>query len=73
MRSRIDVLTSIDGLDFIEAFASPVTQDIAGRPVPFLGRTSLVQYKRAAGRPKDLADLALLDEVERDVDAARGR
>jgi len=28
--------------------------------VPFVGRAALIANKRASGRPKDLADLALL-------------
>jgi len=33
-----------------------------GQRVPVLGRTDLIRNKRASGRAKDLADLALLAE-----------
>lgn len=60
---RIDILTSISGIDFDEAWPSAVTQDVAGVPVPFLGRAALVQNKRASGRAKDIADLEALGEI----------
>jgi hypothetical protein len=59
---RIDVLTSIDGVGFDEAWAGRTEVSVEGLVVPFLGRAALVKNKTAAGRPKDLADLALLDE-----------
>jgi hypothetical protein len=59
---RIDVLTSISGVGFEEAWADRVTHDVAGLRVPFLGRASLVANKRASGRAKDLADLEALGE-----------
>ena len=31
------------------------------REVPFLGRDDLIRNKRASGRPKDLADLDILE------------
>ncbi len=57
---RIDILTRIDGVSFDEAWAGRVAVDIAGMRVPFLGRDELIRNKRAAGRAKDLTDLALL-------------
>ncbi|MEQ1502644.1 MAG: nucleotidyl transferase AbiEii/AbiGii toxin family protein [Myxococcota bacterium] len=60
---RIDVLTRIDGVSFDEAWSGRATRTIDAMAVPFLGRAELVRNKRAAGRPKDLADLALLDEA----------
>lgn len=59
---RIDVLTSISGVGFEEAWATRATHDVAGHAVPFLGRVALVANKRAAGRAKDLADLEALGE-----------
>ena len=58
---RIDVLTEISGVDFDEAWASRLTQPIAGLAVPFLGREALLRNKRASGREKDLGDVALLE------------
>jgi hypothetical protein len=59
---RIDLLTSISGVSFGEAWPMRVTHEVEGLQVPFLGRASLVQNKRAAGRAKDLADLEALGE-----------
>ena len=59
---RIDVLTSISGLSFDEAYPDHVTRDIGGLTIPFLGRAALVRNKRASGRTKDLADLEALGE-----------
>lgn len=57
---RIDILTDITGVDFDGAWERRVTAVIEGRPLPFLGRQDLVANKRAAGRPKDLADVDAL-------------
>lgn len=36
---------------------------IDGVAIAFLGKAEYVRSKRAAGRPKDLADLAMLQEA----------
>jgi hypothetical protein len=61
---RIDVLTRIDGVTFDEAWATRDVRVVDELRVPFLGREALLRNKRAAGRPKDLADVALLDEAK---------
>lgn len=33
-----------------------------GREIPFIGRGALLKNKKAAGRPKDVADVARLEE-----------
>jgi hypothetical protein len=58
---RIDVLTSIDGVEFAPAWAARVETELGGLRVPVLSRKHLVQNKRATGRPQDLADLAWLE------------
>ena len=57
---RIDVLTSVSGLAFAEAWEDRLEQEVDGQRVPFLGRTSLIRNKQASGRPKDLGDLDAL-------------
>jgi hypothetical protein len=59
---RIDILTSIEGVDFDEAWAQRVEVEIEGLKIPVIGRSHLIQNKRAAGRPQDLADVARLEE-----------
>jgi hypothetical protein len=59
---RIDVITSISGVSFDEAFSGRVSGRLAGIDVSVIGRDELIANKRAAGRPKDLADLEVLLE-----------
>jgi hypothetical protein len=60
---RIDVLTSISGVGFDEAWADRVIHEVDTLAVPILGRASLVLNKRASGRSKDRADLEALGEA----------
>jgi len=60
---RIDVLTSISGVEFDEAWPDRVTHELDGLAVPFLGRAALIRNKRASGRTKDRADLEALGEA----------
>jgi hypothetical protein len=57
---RIDVLTSIDGVDFEAAWPERVLVSVDGLEVPVISRRHLVANKRATGRPQDLADIARL-------------
>jgi hypothetical protein len=59
---RIDILTSISGVEFDQAWPNRVEQQVGPVTVPFIARADLVRNKRATGRPKDLADLAALGE-----------
>lgn len=62
---RIDLLTSIDGVTWKSAWAGRLRSHLGGVKVAFLGLRQLLRNKRAAGRPKDLADVALLTEKKR--------
>ena len=62
---RIDVLTSISGVSFEEAWSSRAAASVQGRTVHFIGREMYLRNKLAAGRPKDLADAARLSEAPR--------
>jgi len=57
---RIDILTSISGVDFSPAWTGRLGGTLFGVPVSFLGREAFIQNKRASGRPKDLDDLRSL-------------
>lgn len=59
----IDILTGLSGVTFADAWAGHVEVPIEGLAVPFLGLREMVKTKRAAGRTKDLLDLALLAEA----------
>jgi hypothetical protein len=54
---RIDILTSIDGVEFSEAWKRRLVLTADGLDLPFIGREDLLANKRAAGRPQDLADV----------------
>lgn len=62
---RIDVLTSVSGLTFEDAWPTRVVHRVADLEVPFLGRDALVRNKRASGRLKDLGDVEALGEDPR--------
>jgi len=61
--NRIDLLTSIDGVDFGEAWENRVTVEVGGVPVPVLGLADLVRNKQAVGRLRDLADVEELKRL----------
>lgn len=57
---RIDVITSIEGCTFEEAWATKETETYGAETIYFLGYDALVKTKAAAGRSQDLADLEKL-------------
>jgi hypothetical protein len=61
---RIDLMTSITGVSFKAAWSGRHRARFGTRTIGFLGPKQLVRNKRAAARPKDLADLALLAESD---------
>ena len=59
--ARIDILTSVSGITFDDAWPDRISVRIANLDVPVIGRDALIRNKRAAGRPRDIADIAELD------------
>jgi hypothetical protein len=57
---RIDLMTSIDAVEFDAAWAGRLQARVGDRDVPVIGKPDLVRNKRATGRPQDLADVAAL-------------
>jgi len=55
---RIDLLTSVSGLEFESAWLNRVQLNIDDVSFYVVGLKDLLQNKRASGRPKDLADIA---------------
>ena len=53
-------MTSITGVSWEDAWGSREAGSYGGVPVLFIGLTALMDNKKAAGRPKDFADLAAL-------------
>lgn len=62
--NQIDIITSIDGISFDEAWPDRVESTYAGVPVQFISRAGLIANKKAAGRPQDIADVAYLEGTE---------
>lgn len=58
---RIDIITSITGVSFDEAWPHRVQVELAGLRVDVIGREALIKNKRATGRPKDSLDAEILD------------
>lgn len=58
---RIDLLTSVTGIDFESCYPNRLLVDIDGIEVPFVDLAALLVNKRAVGRPQDLADVAALE------------
>ncbi len=58
---RIDILTSISGVQFEAAWAARQNLVLEGIVVPVLSRQHLLANKRASGRAKDLLDLKWLE------------
>ena len=61
---RVDILRSADGIETEAVLARSQTLDLAGVRVRVIALADLIANKRAAGRPQDLADVALLERVQ---------
>jgi hypothetical protein len=59
---RIDLLTSLSGVEIEEAFATKVDGEIDAIPVGILSKPLLIKNKKTVGRPQDLADLESLQD-----------
>jgi hypothetical protein len=64
--ARIDILSGITGVSFADAWERRVTVRLAEGEVAVLSKADFIANKIAVGRPKDLADMALLDEADQD-------
>lgn len=59
---RVDLITSLTGVSWEEAFSGKVPDYYGSVPVCYIGRKQLVVNKRKTKRKKDLADLESLGE-----------
>jgi len=53
---RIDILPSISGVTFEEAWAGRREGSIDGMTTPYIGRDELIRNREATGRARDLGD-----------------
>jgi hypothetical protein len=60
---RIDVLTSISGVEFEDAWISRMPGELGGVPVAFISRDHFIKNKRSAARTKDVQDADRLEEL----------
>jgi hypothetical protein len=58
---RIDFMTGVSGVHFLEAWPSRFLVELEGVSIPVIGLLDLIRNKRATGRPKDLIDLEILE------------
>jgi len=57
---RIDIMTSVSGLDFVPAWERRVMVDFGGESAPVLCREDVLKSKIAAGRIRDRRDMKKL-------------
>jgi hypothetical protein len=59
--NRIDILTSLSGVEFSKCYPSRVVEEIDGVHVSFIDLENLKKNKKATGRHQDLADVENLE------------
>ncbi len=60
---RLEVSTSIDGVEFDDCFPRRETVQHEGLTINFIGYDDLIANKKASGRLKDLADVEELEKI----------
>ncbi len=58
--NRIAVMAGLAGVDFASAWGERTESTYGEVPIHIMGRDSLIQAKKACGRPQDLLDLGRL-------------
>lgn len=58
---RIELITSIDGVEFSDAWPDRFNSTFSDVPVFVISRQHLIQNKKTAGRLQDLADAEMLE------------
>ena len=58
---RIDILTTLTGITFSEAWPHRVRGNLGDVEVDFIGRADFIRNKRATGRHRDLGDIEGLE------------
>lgn len=66
---RIDILTSIDGVEFDDAWVDRIESRYGDQTVHILSKTHLIRNKTASGRLQDLADVEHLGKLHPERDA----
>lgn len=61
---QIHVMSAISGVTWDEVWDGREDAALGSGTVGFIGRTEFIKNKRAAGRPKDLADIAAIESED---------
>jgi hypothetical protein len=65
---RLEILNAIDGVSFDACFRRRTRARLDNLTINFIGYDDLLKNKRCAGRPKDLADVAVLGKKRQCAD-----
>jgi hypothetical protein len=63
--NRIDIITSIQGVEFADAWATRTDDTYGGVPIHLLSLDDLIRNKSLVGRPQDLIDVEQLERVRK--------
>ena len=61
---RIDIMMSIPGIEFEEAWKNREVIELYDHTIPFISRSDLICAKKASGRPQDKIDIDNLKKAE---------
>lgn len=62
---RVDIMMSIPGVEFEDAWKNREDVELDGLKIPFISRSDLIRAKEVSGRPQDKIDVDKLKEAER--------
>jgi hypothetical protein len=60
---RIDIIMSISGVEFNDAYARRVIVESSGTIINYISKEDFIKNKKASGRLKDLADIESLTQI----------
>lgn len=63
---RIDILNSIDGVNFVDAFQNKLLINIDGLDINYIGLRDFIDNKIASGRSQDIVDLKEIKKINPD-------
>ncbi|OAQ38007.1 hypothetical protein A5893_16720 [Pedobacter psychrophilus] len=70
---RIDILNSISGVDFDEAYLQKLETEVDDLKIAFISANDFIKNKQATGRAKDLGDIESLQKKEEKTAKKRSR
>jgi predicted nucleotidyltransferase len=63
---RIDILNTIDGVKFENAYPNKLFVDVNGIEVWYIGLKEFIENKTASGRSQDIADLKEIKKINKE-------